>query len=744
MRRTYVSTDERSSAFLRRVATKKEYTMRQSIIGSAGAAAFPTTRIAPDSISGALLSGQTIPSRLDYLKQCISTAHASGQPIDQGIQHTLEESFGLDLSAIRIHIGRTADALAQELEADAFTCGADIFFASEAYRPQTKMGLWLLAHEVAHVVQQARAVVSEKNAMSGVVMGTAGDPWENEADNVAARVVEGLPVRIASGSGTLVCADSVGRVARPMIIQCHDSFEHRALGDVPTADLRAVATNAPQRNDILNREIALLGQWHQNPESVTETQISQLCPWIRTLRLPSSGLLLTYGELNALPDYISNPSAVDTIPKNILLPLLQFIRQEGFIQLNNLLGRTVSDSFQFAPYTPWQSAPSILNKLLESKTLDDMTQGLGIKGVDHYSGLLARNACHFAPFSWYRWQSSYLIARDLATRAHNTTDSNEQKRLTYQAWVYHGYADHFLQDSFAAGHLVNKTLIMQWFIEWAAGQSLVPVADWDIVKNMTTFLQPVLGGRQLYNSSYGGKSNDPQTSEDQPGYMQCLLNTGLLPAPGDLNNSYQNYLTFLSSLITQSASASIHDFYNEHSLWVGSVAHPAAFEVYGDAYLLSGTNGADGAQFTSDTAQMSQQSIRELLANGQTSVTTQQIRDQFPTTVLAGNNQMISLQAWNDTQRSFCASSIFPQLHDIIVRIASPRVTNVSQDIGASGIDGYDLANAVDRSFAFDYDGSGRLDHLVFYRPGTGAIFILKNSGGDFSPVYSQGAPGSG
>ena len=59
-------------------------------------------------------------------------------------------------------------------------------------------------------------------------------------------------------------------------------------------------------------------------------------------------------------------------------------------------------------------------------------------------------------------------------------------------------------------------------------------------------------------------------------------------------------------------------------------------------------------------------------------------------------------------------------------------------------IGGYDLMNTADQAFAFDYDGTGKLDHLVLYRPGRGAIFILKNSGGQFSSVYQQGDPGNG
>src|SRR5258708_26279652 len=60
------------------------------------------------------------------------------------------------------------------------------------------------------------------------------------------------------------------------------------------------------------------------------------------------------------------------------------------------------------------------------------------------------------------------------------------------------------------------------------------------------------------------------------------------------------------------------------------------------------------------------------------------------------------------------------------------------------GIGGFDLPTSADRAFAFDYDGSGKLDHLVLYRPGHGTIYILKNSGGQFSPVYAQGDPGNG
>jgi DNA-binding winged helix-turn-helix (wHTH) protein len=59
-----------------------------------------------------------------------------------------------------------------------------------------------------------------------------------------------------------------------------------------------------------------------------------------------------------------------------------------------------------------------------------------------------------------------------------------------------------------------------------------------------------------------------------------------------------------------------------------------------------------------------------------------------------------------------------------------------------SGIGGYDLKSPNDRVFAFDYDHSGKLDNLLLYRPGTGLLAILKNANGIFTPVYEGSGVG--
>ena len=77
-----------------------------------------------------------------------------GTPLAADLRQTFEAFFGHDLSRVRIHTDTSARAAAGELDADAFASGAHIAFAANRYRPGTVGGRRLLAHELAHAVQQ--------------------------------------------------------------------------------------------------------------------------------------------------------------------------------------------------------------------------------------------------------------------------------------------------------------------------------------------------------------------------------------------------------------------------------------------------------------------------------------------------------------------------------------------------------------------------------------------------------------
>ena len=84
---------------------------------------------------------------------------------------------GVDFGSIQVHHGDTAgtggDLACRALGARAFTVGMDIYFAAGEFRPDTRDGLWLLAHEVAHVVQQCAG--ADPRACSGHGFGVDGD-----------------------------------------------------------------------------------------------------------------------------------------------------------------------------------------------------------------------------------------------------------------------------------------------------------------------------------------------------------------------------------------------------------------------------------------------------------------------------------------------------------------------------------------------------------------------------------------
>jgi Domain of unknown function (DUF4157) len=69
----------------------------------------------------------------------------------------MEPRFGADFSAVRVHTGAEADRSAERVRARAYTIGLHIVFRAGQYDPDSRQGKHLLAHELAHVVQQGGA-----------------------------------------------------------------------------------------------------------------------------------------------------------------------------------------------------------------------------------------------------------------------------------------------------------------------------------------------------------------------------------------------------------------------------------------------------------------------------------------------------------------------------------------------------------------------------------------------------------
>jgi hypothetical protein len=84
----------------------------------------------------------------------IDALRGGGEPLPARARAFFEPRFNYDFGVVRTHAGPGAADAARALNARAFTVGSDIAFASGQYRPDAPEGRRLLAHELAHVVQQ--------------------------------------------------------------------------------------------------------------------------------------------------------------------------------------------------------------------------------------------------------------------------------------------------------------------------------------------------------------------------------------------------------------------------------------------------------------------------------------------------------------------------------------------------------------------------------------------------------------
>ena len=81
----------------------------------------------------------------------------SGLPLDSSTRAFFETRFGTDLSYTRIHTNSSAMESARALNARAYALGPNIVFGSGEYNPESHNGKRLLAHELAHTIQQKDA-----------------------------------------------------------------------------------------------------------------------------------------------------------------------------------------------------------------------------------------------------------------------------------------------------------------------------------------------------------------------------------------------------------------------------------------------------------------------------------------------------------------------------------------------------------------------------------------------------------
>jgi hypothetical protein len=94
----------------------------------------------------------------DNFDRQLQSTKGQGDKLDEKTKSELEEHTGADLSDVKVHTGEEAHKMSQSINAKAFAHGQDIYFKEGQYNPKSEQGKELLAHEVAHTVQQGNRV----------------------------------------------------------------------------------------------------------------------------------------------------------------------------------------------------------------------------------------------------------------------------------------------------------------------------------------------------------------------------------------------------------------------------------------------------------------------------------------------------------------------------------------------------------------------------------------------------------
>jgi hypothetical protein len=209
---------------------------------------------------------------------------SGGQPLEQNIRDSMEQSFGADFSDVRIHTGSQAARAAQDINAKAFTTGQNIYFGAGQHQPGTRDGQKLLAHELTHTIHQSSSQIGVQTISR---VSQPDEPLEREADNIADHVVTEQPVysNIVSPRETGLQRQDAGSSTAP------DTLDAGVAGQTRQHKGETVSSNQEQCYKLLKRMYAREGG------KVTRDFVASFYLNVVLPRRPSAGVS-TDPELN--------------------------------------------------------------------------------------------------------------------------------------------------------------------------------------------------------------------------------------------------------------------------------------------------------------------------------------------------------------------------------------------------------------------------------------------------------------
>jgi hypothetical protein len=374
-----------------------------------------------------------------------------GEALDREMRDLFNPRLGFDFSRVRIHADAAAATSARSINAQAYTVGNHVVFDEGSYSPQTLEGKQLLAHELTHVAQQGASPLGS----GAIVSGRAQDAFEREADAAARNSVLGARSAVTPPSRCGV---------QPPILQKYEAGEHAQFGETGDILSKAISDRAFVRkvktgetlkqiaakygiseSDLIAANKAKLKRWSSNEDPERKVQgfnagdeitippvineATKEALKTKEISLMVNGVTLSYGEGIAMGDLFSSAEEMLKAPPAKLQKLAELIRKE---------------------------------KAKQTVTTDDWQKATG----GDYLKLAEKNESHFAPSN----ASLVPVSGKSTTNHKETWEANHSAALQEsqvgdkdKALATNAFADHFLTDAFAAGHLINKADVTQQF-----------------------------------------------------------------------------------------------------------------------------------------------------------------------------------------------------------------------------------------------------------------------------------------
>ena len=521
----------------------------------------------------------------------VKRARGGGATLPADFRARVEPAMGADFSGVRVHTGPAAAELNRSFGATAFTIGNDIFFRDGLPDVKTSKGAHLVSHELTHTIQQGGAAavarcscgsadqhVQRHSSFEHLMLGNVKPEdlakvgaWQDAIEQTTPTRT-GLNKKVRGSGGGQDQAQVDVAVGGQTLHITKAEILHVLLEEM--LRLRDWQQKPPGESSVEQTKPA------DHNASMTPVGVDPKFQ-VYTVRLPQ-GLLCTYGEMNTLADYFGSVEVLRGAAVKPVKQLLQSVREETWGFLSNTYDK-VADSLTKQEREDPAMDP-IRNKVMKEFVIPGLQgedtggsfkdatafrisglagqleliggiQKTGARGkTNKYTPSLGRNACHFVPESWNAWADNHKKARDLATESYNLFAQSEQTKANIatagpdqkaalqkqfqeekqkasdkgnEALMVNGFGDHYLQDSFASGHMINKTQIMQFYIEFIDQNNqwdYFKDANWRKVQNIA-YNQTLAPEQQYdqdrvegYNGATGANANkamDPQSVENR-------------------------------------------------------------------------------------------------------------------------------------------------------------------------------------------------------------------------------------